>query len=291
MLMRMTASTAPALDGIRLQPRTRLPGPERLAEHLRELDHLGYTIIPGFLDLETTSRLRACIDELKQHQDPEAKAQSRHLLHPMPGMLFADMVTDDHLRLARAILRCDGGLRLIEQAMMHTAVGHGHVDVLNWHSDGVFYNRSRMAVPRQTYHFKWHVLSTVEPGGGGTMLVPRSQHLVYAATARLADPVERIAATDMNRLRSEALAIAGIDTSQGIEMCANEGDLILLDPTCMHCATTNRGPRTRYAFQQSFYHESATEFAAYLASRKYRDRLPDSLRQGLRPDLRHLLDP
>ena len=288
MLLSMIASAEPLHAETAPQPRTRLPDRHSLAERLRELDHLGYTIIPGFLDLETTSRLRAYIDERIAQREPDAKARHHPLRHPMPGRILADMITDDHLALARAILRCDGGLRLLEQLMMRSDVGLEIPPA--WHSDGVFYHRNRAAAPRQTYHFMWHVLSTVEPGGGGTMVVPRSQHLVYAATARIADPVEPIPVTEMDRLRAAARAIDGIHTSQGIEMCANEGDLIIIDPTCLHTASSNRGLRARYVFQQTFYHESAVELAGYLASRNYRGHFPDSLRQGLRPELRTLLD-
>jgi ectoine hydroxylase-related dioxygenase (phytanoyl-CoA dioxygenase family) len=283
----MITTAAPAHASIPA-PRTALPPAERLAEHVREVDHLGYTVIPGFLDRDSCARLREHIDALIARKPESRRGRTNHLRHPIPGAIMAWALTSDHLAIARALLRCDGGLRLIEQVMMRT--DPGAEEPARWHIDGVLYPRHHLARPRQTYHFLWQVLDDLEPSGGGTMIVPYSQHLAYAAAARIADPIEPFPPLHPE-LGKRITATAGFDTRQAVELTGRAGDLIILDPTCLHTASSNRSDRARYVLQQCFCHESSTEMLEWLRTTyAFRDPFSEDLRANLPAEWLPLLE-
>ena len=85
-------------------------------------------------------------------------------------------------------------------------------------------------------------------------------------------------------------AVSGVSEGDGIEICANEGDLIVFNPLCHHAASPNRTDRPRYVYFSSFYHSSAQRLIELMRRTAYRDNFPDSLRRGLPPRLQALLD-
>ena len=124
------------------------------------------------------------------------------------------------------------------------------------------------------------VYSDVKPGAGCTMVVPQS---VSAATPfqRPSRPLRRFlheklcttqhhktlaaaAETDgsldaLSELRGKIVAdpaAYGIDTSQGIELPASAGSLVIFCPFALHSASVNRGAIPRHVNVQSFNHST-----------------------------------
>ncbi|HYE07479.1 MAG TPA: phytanoyl-CoA dioxygenase family protein [Planctomycetota bacterium] len=264
----------------------RLPAPAALAVHLDALEEHGWTVIPGFLDGGTTARLRQHMDALLP---PVARdARVHELRHPIPGAIMAELITDQHLALARALLRAGDGLRLLEQVLIRTDPSCGQPAARGWHVDAAFYPRHRAATPRQTYYQCVHALCDIRPGGGATMIVPGSHRRLLAATARI-ESTAFIPAVRQEELRTAALRLAEIDASAGIELTAREGDLVLFDPTCLHSASANIGASARYVLFQSFIDDSAHDMNAELEARGYRSGFSDDLRGALTPERRRLL--
>ncbi len=282
---------ATALDHTR-NPRTGCEHEARFDPYLEQLDELGYAIVPRFLDLETTARLRAHVDAIAGpvfQADEPAEKRFHDLRHPIPGQIMADMVTPQLLELAIRMLRATE-LRLTEQVLIRTDPSSGEPGPTGWHIDMALYPRHLAATPRQIYVQMVHALSTVESGGGAVTLVPGSHHQTYAASARLSVPHERFDVLDQDAFKAEVMRTAGVDTGKAIEVLANEGDLILFHPMCVHSASRNVSRRARHVMFMSFYDVTAVELHARLNQIHYRDILPDSLRQALPEHLRRLLD-
>ncbi len=255
-----------------------------------DLDHLeqeGYTIVRGFLDLEMTRRGRAHIDSLLPPVNtPEEDRERWHfvLRHPIPGAIMADFLNNPNLfELATRCLQ-PNELRLLEQVLIRSDPRPPPHGPLGWHVDWAFFPRQYNAVPRQTYFHMSHCLNTVPPGGAAFMIVPGSHHLTYAATAKM-DTVE-----ELNTLKRDPVGVAGIDTSKGIEVCPNEGDLLIFNPMALHSGSGNSTDGARYVCFTSFFDTSATELWEEFRRIKYRDGFPDSLRERLPADLLPLLE-
>lgn len=268
-----------------------LPTSADLVGHIAHLEEFGYAIVPEFLDRSTTARLREHMDSLlppmQLAEAPDAK-RVNDLRHPFPGALMSEMVTDEHLELGRRLLQATE-LRLTEQVLIRTDPSlpkgaHG------WHIDYAFYPRHRAAAPRQTYVQMVHALSPVVSGGSATMLVPGSHRAHYAASAQVVASGEGERFRDQAAFKAEILRLAAVDTAHGIEVLPNEGDLVLFDPMCLHSGSHNVTANPRYVMFMSFFDRTATELNDSLNRQGYRDGFPDSLRQGLAPELRSLLD-
>lgn len=270
-------------------PRVTLPGPDALAAHIARLDEDGYTVLPGFLDHSTTAALRAHTDALIAAAPGGGPV--RDLRHPIAGAIMPTLITQGHLALARALLRAPADcpaadLRLTEQVLIRTDPSPTP-GANGWHIDWGFHPRHLAAWPRQTYVQMVHALSTVEAGGGAVMVVPGSHRATAAAAARLA---ERFDAMDQDAFKAAILADAGVDPARGIEILAQEGDLILFHPMMLHSSSRNTRTVPRHVLFMSFFHASATEFNARINRTGYRDGFPASLRDGLAEPLRALLD-
>ena len=77
--------------------------------------------------------------------------------------------------------------------------------------------------------------------------------------------------------------------SKGIEVCPNEGDLLIFNPMALHAGSANTTDETRYVYFASFFDASATELWDDLRRLKGRSEFPDSLRTNLPDDLLSLL--
>ena len=210
------------------------------------LDHLeqeGYTIVRGFLDGEMTRRGRAHIDSLLPSVDtPEEDRERWHfvLRHPIPGAIMADFLNNPNLfELATECLQ-PNELRLLEQVLIRSDPRPPPHGPLGWHVDWAFFPRQYKAVPRQTYFHMVHCLNTVPSGGAAFMIVPGSHLLTYAASAQMHT------AEELNTLRRDPAGVAGIDASKGIEVCPNEGDLLIFNPMALHSGSGNSTDQARY---------------------------------------------
>jgi ectoine hydroxylase-related dioxygenase (phytanoyl-CoA dioxygenase family) len=275
-----------------------------------QLEEDGYTVVPGFMDRETTSRIRRHIDSLlppvgAPRQDP--KRWHSVLRHPIPGAIMAELVNNPALlALARQCLR-PRDLRLLEQVLIRSDPRPPPHGPTGWHVDWTFLPCHYEAVPRQTYFHMVHCLNTVPPGGAAFMIVPGSQRLAYKLTAELnaelssdepsaesstavkAATSARIA-EELGRFKRDPAGVAGIDTDQGIEICPQEGDLLVFNPMALHSASGNATQEPRYVYFASFFDATAVELRDELRRTKYRDGFPDSLRQNLPEELLPLLE-
>ena len=116
------------------------------------------------------------------------------------------------------------------------------------------------------------------------MIIPRSHKLTYAVNR--GDRSEE----DRKALSENPFEIAGVDPKDGIEICANDGDLLIFNAMCLHGSSRNRTQQKRYVYFTSFYDPSATWLVDFCRTKNYRDDFPDSLRDGLAPELRSMLD-
>ena len=250
-----------------------------------QLERQGYTLVPGFLDGEITRRVRQHIDSLIPPGDAQEGSERRciELRHPIPGAIMAELVNNPALfELADQCLQ-PRELRLLEQVLIRSDPQPPPHRPPVWHVDWAFFPRQYKAVPRQTYFHMVHCLNTVPPGGAAFLIVPESHHLTYAASAQMRT------AEELGTLKRDAAGVAGIDTSKGIEVCPNEGDLLIFNPMALHAGSVNATDETRYVYFASFFDTSATELWDELRRLKCRDGFPDSLRANLPDDLLSLL--
>ena len=254
--------------------------------HFEQLDQEGYTTIPDFLNQQTTRSIRRHIDTLLPPDDTPPEDRKRWhavLRHPIPGAIMAELIDHPPIRILATQLLQSQELRLLEQVLIRSdpkPPPHGPSD---WHVDWTFLPRNYEAVPHQTYFHMVHALNTVPPGGGAFMIVPGSHHLTYAASAKINT------AEDLAQLKRDPVGVAGIDTSKGIEICPNEGDLLIFNPMALHSASGNATDQPRYVYFTSYFDTSATELWNALRETKYRDGFPDELREQLPEELRPLL--
>ena len=272
-----------------------------LDQHLHQLDELGYTIIPDYLDHETTAVIRAHVDALLDADLPEvdhvpdALGQTcvirvhergiRQLRHPIPGETMPRIANNRKtIELGRALLGSHvRDLRLREQILSRNDFVPPPYGPSAWHIDSSFTREEYESTPRRIYYQMLHYCSTVEPGGAAFFLVPGSHKLAYAANVEPRSEAER------QQLHADPTGVAGIDPDKGIEICGREGDLIIFNPMCLHSGSKNQRAELRYVYFTSFYDASAEWLVESFRKTGYRDGFPDSLRQGLPADLRHLL--
>ena len=116
------------------------------------------------------------------------------------------------------------------------------------------------------------------------MIVPGSHRLSLEAS----DDAE--GEDSRQSIQQHTAAVTGAN-DDGVEICVSDGDLIVFNPLCYHAASPNQTEQPRYVYFTSFYHPSATRLVELLRRTQYRDNFPDSLRQGLAPELQALLKP
>ena len=259
-----------------------------MQSQLQQLERDGYTIFPDFLDLQTTARVRALMDSLlpgvAPHEEVETK-RVRTLRHPIPGALMAELLNRPRLlTLAQKLIEAEE-MRLLEQVLIRTdpqdtsTPGASVHHPRHWHIDMAFLPEHYNARPRRTYFQMVHALSTVEPGGGGTMIIPGSHHKTYAVAERLGS-VEAL-----TPLKADPVGVADLDLNEAIELHPREGDLLVFNPMCLHSASTNVSAKPRYVYFTSFMDVSAD----YLRTKLDPLTFPDSLRENLPAELQPLL--
>lgn len=257
--------------------------------NLDQLAELGYTVVPDFMDTKLTARVREHIDSLtppiQPADDPDA-GRVHILRHPIPGAIMAELLSPKLLEAAKIVLHANE-LRLLEQVLIRTDPKPPPHGAGGWHVDWAFLPRHYEARPRQTYYHMVQALNTVPPNGGAFMIVPGSHHQTYATAAKTTTPEE------LEALHHDPIGVAGIDTSQAIEVRPNDGDLLIFNPMCLHSASGNASTQSRYVYFASFFDVSAKEFWQMFRdenSFNERNNYPDSLREALPKEFVPLLE-
>jgi ectoine hydroxylase-related dioxygenase (phytanoyl-CoA dioxygenase family) len=116
----------------------------------------------------------------------------------------------------------------------------------SWHVEGGWF-RHHVSSPEQAL-LNLFCFSTVEPGGGGTLLAEGSHHLA-ARILWEAEP-DGLAADDFDEPLSALLDQRG--WSGVVEVVADEGDVVLAHPLVFHSASPNHGTRPRIMAQPAF---------------------------------------
>lgn len=262
-----------------------------MQKQLEQLERDGYTVFPQFLDTNTTARIRAHMDSLLPPVAPAEEAGARRLhelRHPIPGAIMAELLDNPRLlEIASNLIepRDPDDLRLLEQVLIRTdpqATSLGPTGPTGWHIDMAFLPEHYYTSPRQTYFHMVHCLNTVAPGGGAFTVVPGSHHQTFAAAEKLGE-------SRLQELTAAPADMAGIDVSQAIEVCANEGDLLVFNPMALHSSSANGTAEPRYVYFASFFDSSAQYLASELERTNYNRTFPASLHDDLPSDLRSLL--
>lgn len=243
-----------------------------------QLERDGYTVVPGFLERETSARIRRHIDSLLPPvgapRADSTRGQST-LRHPIPGSIMADILHNPALLALTSELLGAQSLRLLEQVLIRSDPQPAPHGPLGWHVDWTFFPRHYEAVPKQTYFHMVHCLNSVPAGGAAFMIVPGSHHLTYAASAQMHR------AEELAEFKRDPAGVAGVDTDLGIEVCPDEGDLLVFNPMALHSGSGNATQESRYVYFASFFDASASELWDALRAAKYRDGFPASLREHL----------
>lgn len=258
---------------------------QNLQQHLDELEEQGYAVVKGFLDKELTARVRQHIDELAPPIQPptvEDVKRVNDLRHPIPGAIMAEILNNPRLLdLAKATLRSEN-LVLLEQVLIRTDPKPPPYGPGGWHVDWAFWPEEYETTPRQTYYHMVHMLSKVEPGGGAFMIIPGCHKVTYATTAGRTEE-------QMEEFKRDPIGVAGIDMSKAIEVPADEGDLLIFNPMCLHSASGNSSTQPRYVYFASFMDAAPTRLREEMRKKGARDVFPDSLRDNLPDELKPLL--
>ena len=256
-----------------------------LNTRLQELEIQGYTVFPEYLDRVTTAAIRAHIDSLVGPIVSGDHNAARHgLRHPIPGVIMSRLVNNPATLELAATLIGSRDLRMREQVFIRSDPSPPPYQAPQWHIDAAFCRAEFAARPRQVYYQMLHYCSTVSAGGAAFMIVPGSHKLSLEASDNAERPEGR------QPIHSHTASVPEANDDDGIEICANDGDLIVFNPLCYHASSPNRTDRPRYVYFTSFYHPSAARLIELVRRTKYRDDFPDSLRQGLPPELQRLLD-
>ncbi|MBN4074122.1 phytanoyl-CoA dioxygenase family protein [bacterium AH-315-E10] len=257
------------------------------AEHIQHLDEHGYAVFPEFLDLDTTARIREHIDQLlppvSTKENPSTSPKV--LRHPIEGDIMVELLNRPELiELARQIIKSESidDMLLLEQVLIRTDRTAPPYGPNGWHVDMAFLPDQYDCTPRKTYYHMVHLCNTVQEGAGSFMIVPGSHHTNYSHMSQYKH------IDDASELQSELTG--NIDSSKGIEITGNEGDLVVFNPMCLHSASGNASDQPRYVYFASFMDKSATYLRQYLKKEKTRDNFPDSLKNGLPDKLKHVLD-
>ena len=262
-----------------------LPELPHLDARLKELENQGYTVFSDYLDRETTAAIRAHIDGIAGPVETSDRRTVRHdLRHPIPGAIMARLASNrTTLELASTLIG-SRDLRMREQVFVRTDPSPPPYQSLSWHIDAAFCREDFQAKPRRVYYQMLHYCSTVEAGGAAVLIVPGS----HERSLELSDSAER--EVGRKPIASNTATVTDIEDGDGIEICGNDGDLIVFNPLCYHSASPNKTKQSRYVYFTSFYHPSAARLKELIRRTGYRDHFPESLRSSLTTELRVLLD-
>lgn len=251
------------------------------------LDEQGYIVVRDFLDRTMTRRLREHMDSLLPPpaalDEPDA-TRIQTLRHPIPGAIMAEALNRPALLDLAAELIHAHDMRLLEQVLIRTDPKPPPHGPGGWHIDFAFLPEDYDARPRRTYFHMVHALSPVKPGGGAFMIVPGSHKLTYKAAGDIGDRAS------LKALKDDPITVAGIDVARAIEVPADEGDLIVFNPMCLHSASGNARDTPRYVYFASFADAGATDFWRAIAEMNYHKGFSEALCDNLPAELGKLLE-
>jgi ectoine hydroxylase-related dioxygenase (phytanoyl-CoA dioxygenase family) len=232
------------------------------AGHAAQLEDEGYTVLRGFLDRANSARLRQHADSLLPAIGTKPGSVN-DLRHPIPGSIMAEALFDTGILSLGEALLDSKEIRMLEQVLIRTdpAAPGTKPGATAWHVDMAFHPDEFQARPRRTYYHHVHSLSTVEPGGGAFMIVPGSHRQTYAASRSLRTDEE------LQRLHKDPISMAHIDVAAAIEVCPEEGDLLIFNPMCLHSASWNTRATPRYVYFVSFMDAGAEYLQRYLQTK------------------------
>ena len=252
-----------------------------LDTRLEELAEQGYTIFPQYLDRQTTAAVRAHVDSLVGPVAAVPANQARRdLRHPIPGAIMAQLANNPTTLDLAARLIGSTQLRMREQVLIRSDPSPPPYEPVRWHIDAAFNRREFATSPKQVYYQMLHCCSRVAPGGAAFHIVPGSHKISLADESLQKQPT----------IDGQTVSMPHLAAEDGVEICAEDGDLVVFNPLCYHAASPNRTQRARYVLFTSFYHPSAARLVELVRRTKYRDNFPDSLRRGLPVHLRALLE-
>ena len=181
--------------------------------------------------------------------DPEQWTQSRVWLQEMMTVPpFTDALTG---RFGAAVdqLVGPGRCRMTEEMGWWPITFPGFADPSygdDWHIEGGWF-RHHVSSGEQAL-LNLFCFSTVEPGGGGTLVVEGS-HLLAARILWEAEP-QGLAADDFDEPLNAILDRMGWPGV--VEVVAEEGDVVLAHPLLFHSSNPNRGSHPRVMAQPPF---------------------------------------
>ena len=263
-----------------------------IEKHLEEMEEQGYTLLPGFVDRETTAAIREFItrtieDGHKKQPERGSNAFHHRICHPIEDLLTVRLAADPVvLGLATRCLRAEN-LRLRQQMFMLTLPSGKPPPAKpdGWHVDTTFLPEEWADTPRKTFIQLFYYCSPVRPGGAATMVVPGSHKRAYAAAGKANCQTEE----ERWAFGREVIRLAEIDTSQAVELCCEEGDVALFNPMLLHSGSNNVTDQPRYAFHCSF-HDASAERIRHLPAPVFYDTFPDSMVEAMPAELRPLLE-
>ncbi len=260
-------------------------------QNMEELEELGYTLLPRFMDRETTADIRRFIDTAianRQHSGAERGGSTFHhrVCSPIDHPITAQLASDRRiLEIAGKSLRAEN-LRLRQQMFMLTnPCGEPPPSKADgWHIDTPFTTEEWRATPSKIFIQFFYYCSPVKSGGAATMVVPGSHKLTYPAADAILGSEE-----GYRKFWGDTVELAQIDLSRGREVIVDEGDVLIFNPMTLHSGSKNVTDTPRYAFHCSFYDQSA-EKVRNLPRPTFYDIFSENMIAQMPPDLLPLLE-
>ena len=175
--------------------------------------------------------------------------------------------------------------------------GHDGEPPAAWHMDQAFLPEHYAATPRQMYYHTMLALSPVITGGAPFFAANGAFSTAKRLTQAMTEAERQRWAphADATRLDLPRFLRPHIELSQYTEVNLSVGDLLVLDPMCMHSASPNAGalPARHVLFTTMFAPDASGVTLSGLPGRMAvapATKFSEELREGLPPALRGLLD-
>ncbi|MGH8981016.1 MAG: phytanoyl-CoA dioxygenase family protein [Acidimicrobiales bacterium] len=226
------------------------PGPLG-AEQIDEFIERGWTLLRHAFSAEVAGAVRRDlgrrigIDLDRPEQWREPRVWLKEMLHDPP---YTDALTE-RFRAGAEQLVGPGRFALTHDMGWWPVTFPGFEDPPygdDWHIEGGWF-RHHVRSPEQAL-LNLFCFSTVDPGGGGTLLVEGS-HRLAARTLWEAEP-GGLETDDFDEPLNALLDATGWPGV--VEVVADEGDVVLAHPLLFHAANPNHGTRPRVMAQPAF---------------------------------------
>lgn len=260
-------------------------------KNIEELEELGYTLLPRFIDRETTADIRRFIDAAianRQYSGAERGSSTYHyrVCSPIDHPISAQLASDRRiLEVATKSLRAEN-LRLRQQMfMLTTPCGEPPPSKPDgWHIDTPFTSTEWKATPSRIFSQFFYYCSPVKSGGAATMVIPASHKQTYRVADAMCGTEE-----GYREFAGNVRELAQIDLSQAQEVLVDEGDVLIFNPMTLHSGSKNVTDTPRYAFHCSFY-DQCSEKVRNLPRPTFYDIFSENMIAQMPPDLLPLLE-